>query len=152
MATPHLYDQPEATTHGPAWKVNAVCNGDINIERLAGPTRAPVRDWKAAHIKQPSPGLAYSRSLFGDIFVTSVAFDRIIARLGLAEATSIRSFFDPEAIAAMSEALEAALEKLGDIGQPEVVREIIAGRIIAAAKLGERDPARLLEAALRKPE
>jgi hypothetical protein len=52
----------------------------------------------------------------------------------------------------MSEALEAALKKLGDIGQPEVAREIIAGRIIAAAKLGERDPARLLEAALRKPQ
>jgi hypothetical protein len=67
---------------------------------------------------------------------------------------AIRSFvepgaFDPEAIAAMSEALEAALKKLGDTGQPEVVREIIAGRIIAAAKLGERDPTRLLEAALR---
>jgi hypothetical protein len=56
--------------------------------------------------------------------------------------------FDPEAIAAMSEALEAALKKLGDIDQPEVVREIIAGRIIAAAKFGERDAARLLEAAL----
>jgi hypothetical protein len=60
--------------------------------------------------------------------------------------------FDPEAIAAMSEALEAALNKLGDIDQPEVVREIIAGRIIAVAKLGERDPARLLEAALRGPD
>jgi hypothetical protein len=41
----------------------------------------------------------------------------------------------------MSEALEAA----------DVVRERIALRIIAAAKLGERDPARLLAAALRKP-
>jgi hypothetical protein len=60
--------------------------------------------------------------------------------------------FDPETIAVMSEALEAALKKLGDIDQPEVMREIIAARIIAVAKLGERDPARLLEAALRKPE
>jgi hypothetical protein len=32
------------------------------------------------------------------------------------------------------------------------VRERIAMRIIAAAKLGERDPARLLAAALRGPE
>jgi hypothetical protein len=40
----------------------------------------------------------------------------------------------------------------GDIDQPEVAREVIAGRIIAAARLGERHPSRLLEAALRKPE
>jgi hypothetical protein len=68
----------------------------------------------------------------------------------------IRSFvepgaFDPEAIAAMSEALEAALKELQGTGEPEVVRERIATRIIAAAKLGERDPARLVEAALREP-
>jgi hypothetical protein len=60
--------------------------------------------------------------------------------------------FDPEVIAAMSEVLDAACEKLGDTDQPEVAREVIAGRIIAAARLGERDPARLLEAALRKPD
>ena len=69
----------------------------------------------------------------------------------------IRSFiqpgaFDPEAIAAMSEALAAALKEPEGIGEPDVVRERIATRIIAAARLGERDPARLLEAALRKPE
>ncbi len=58
--------------------------------------------------------------------------------------------FEPEAIAAMTEAFEAACEKLGDAGQLEVTREVIAGRIIAAARFGERDPARLLEAALRK--
>jgi hypothetical protein len=60
--------------------------------------------------------------------------------------------FDPEAIAAMSEVLDAACGKLGDTDQPEVAREVIAGRIIAAARFGERDPARLLEAALRKPD
>jgi hypothetical protein len=60
--------------------------------------------------------------------------------------------FDPEEIAAMTEAFDAACKTLGDIDQPEVAREVIAGRIIAAAKLGERDPARLLEAALRKPD
>jgi hypothetical protein len=60
--------------------------------------------------------------------------------------------FDPEAITAMIEAFDAACEKLGYIVQPEVARDVIAGRIIAAAKLGERDPARLLEAALRKPD
>jgi len=58
--------------------------------------------------------------------------------------------FEPEVIAAMSEVLEAALKELQDTGQPNVAPEVIAGRIIAAAKLGERDPVRLREAALRK--
>jgi hypothetical protein len=49
----------------------------------------------------------------------------------------------------MSEVLEAAVKELQDIGQSNVVREVIAGRIIAAARFGERDPVRLLEAALR---
>jgi hypothetical protein len=50
--------------------------------------------------------------------------------------------FDPEAIAAMTEAFDVVCENLGDTDQPEVAREVIAGRIIAAARLGERDPAR----------
>jgi hypothetical protein len=69
----------------------------------------------------------------------------------------IRSFiepggFEPETIAAMSEALEAAFKVLQDTGEPDVVRERIATRIITAAKLGERDPPRLLAAALRKSD
>jgi hypothetical protein len=43
----------------------------------------------------------------------------------------------------MIEAYEAALAS-----QPNVMREVIAGRIIAAATFGERDPIRLREAAL----
>jgi hypothetical protein len=67
---------------------------------------------------------------------------------------SIRSFmqpgaFEPEAIAVMSEAFEAAIKELQDTG--DVMREVIAGRIIAAATLGERDPARLLVAAPARP-
>jgi hypothetical protein len=54
--------------------------------------------------------------------------------------------FGPETIAGMSEAYETALAS-----RPSAVPEAVAVRIIAAAKLGERDPARLLEAALRKP-
>jgi hypothetical protein len=57
--------------------------------------------------------------------------------------------FDSEA--AMSEALDAVFEELRYVGPPEVVREIIAIRIITAIRLGERDPARLLEAALTTP-
>jgi hypothetical protein len=56
--------------------------------------------------------------------------------------------FNPEAIAAMGEAFDAALKDLQDTGQPDVVLEIIAQRIVAAATLGERDPLRLREAAL----
>jgi hypothetical protein len=57
--------------------------------------------------------------------------------------------FDPEAIEAMSEAFEAALKEVQDTG--DAMREVIARRIIAAATLGERDPARLLAAALARP-
>jgi hypothetical protein len=60
--------------------------------------------------------------------------------------------FGPEAIAEMSEVMNAAFEKLQDTGEPDVVRERIATRIMTAASLGERDPARLLAAALRKQE
>jgi hypothetical protein len=41
----------------------------------------------------------------------------------------------------MSEVLDAAFEEVQDTGEPDVVRERIAIRIIAAARLGERDPA-----------
>jgi len=69
---------------------------------------------------------------------------------------SIQSFvkpgeFEPEALATMSQAFEAALKELDDTGQPKLVLEIIAERIIAAARIGERDPVRLRAAALRKP-
>jgi hypothetical protein len=55
--------------------------------------------------------------------------------------------FEPEAIAAMTEAFEAACD-LHDAGQHEVVREVIARRIIIAARFGERDPVRLRTTAL----
>jgi hypothetical protein len=54
--------------------------------------------------------------------------------------------FEPEEIAAMGEA--ATCKELHDTGQPQIVREVIAIRIIAAAKRGELDPLRLREAAL----
>ena len=53
--------------------------------------------------------------------------------------------YGPEAIAEMTEALDAACEEMG-----AGARNIAALRIIAAARLGERDPARLREAALRR--
>lgn len=48
----------------------------------------------------------------------------------------------------MGEAFDAACGRLDDTGLPGVVREIIAKRIIDAAKKGERDPIRLRDLAL----
>jgi hypothetical protein len=56
--------------------------------------------------------------------------------------------FDPEMLAAMAEAFDAAYKALDDARQPKMVLEIIAQRIIEAARRGERDPARLIKAAL----
>jgi hypothetical protein len=56
--------------------------------------------------------------------------------------------FEPEATAAMSEAFDGACKELHDVGERELVRKLIAKRIIAAASGGERDPVRLRTAAL----
>jgi hypothetical protein len=56
--------------------------------------------------------------------------------------------FEPEIIVVTSKALEAALKELQHTGQTEATQEAIARRIITAATLGERDPVRLLAAAL----
>jgi hypothetical protein len=56
--------------------------------------------------------------------------------------------FDPEALVVMVEAFDAVFEALDDTGQPQTVLQIIAQRIIEAARRGERDPARLVKAAL----
>jgi hypothetical protein len=56
--------------------------------------------------------------------------------------------FEPEATAAMGEAFEAACKELHDAGKAEVVRKLVAERIIAAASRGELDPVRLRTAAL----
>ena len=57
-------------------------------------------------------------------------------------------FFEPEVIGLMSEALEAACKLLPDASQHEMVREVMARRIIAVASVGERDRVRLRAAAL----
>ncbi len=56
--------------------------------------------------------------------------------------------FRPEEVAAMGAAFDAAIAALHDTGQPEIVRRIIATRIIEATKRGVRDPMRLRAAAL----
>jgi hypothetical protein len=56
--------------------------------------------------------------------------------------------FDDETTRLLGEAFDAARAALRDKGQPEIVYEIIAKRIIEAAKKGERDPTRLRDVGL----
>jgi hypothetical protein len=56
--------------------------------------------------------------------------------------------FDPQLTHAMGEAYDAARQALHDKGQPELVQEIIAKRIIEIASTGERDPIKLCDRAL----
>ena len=56
--------------------------------------------------------------------------------------------FDPETVQAMCAAYNKAKIELQDTGQPDVVREVIARRIIKLAEAGERDPNRLCAGAL----
>jgi len=56
--------------------------------------------------------------------------------------------FDDRVTQIMGEAFDDAYKVLHDTGQPPIVYEVIAKRIIDAAKNGERDPARLRNAAL----
>jgi hypothetical protein len=56
--------------------------------------------------------------------------------------------FEPEATAAMGEAFETACKELHNTGQHQMVRKVIAQRIIAAASTGDIDPVRLRMAAL----
>ena len=56
--------------------------------------------------------------------------------------------FDPETIDLMARAYEKARKSLHDKGQPLLVQEVIAARIIAAANAGQRDPDKLCEIAL----
>jgi hypothetical protein len=59
-----------------------------------------------------------------------------------------RVVFDDADTCIMGEAFDAACEEVRDAGQPPVVREVMARRIIDAARAGERDVNRLREAAL----
>ena len=56
--------------------------------------------------------------------------------------------FDDYATRVMGEAFDDARKKLHSAGQPHIVFETIAARIIAAASKGERDPVRLRNAGL----
>ena len=51
--------------------------------------------------------------------------------------------FDDPATQILGEAFDNACKELHDKGQPTIVYEVIAKRIIDAAKKGERDPVQL---------
>lgn len=58
------------------------------------------------------------------------------------------STFDVFATRVMDEAFDTACAELQDSNLSELVRETIAGRIIEAARRGERDPKRLCSIAV----
>jgi hypothetical protein len=51
--------------------------------------------------------------------------------------------FDDRITEIMGEAFDSACKELHDSGQPAIVYEVIARRIIDATRTGERDPVRL---------
>ena len=59
-----------------------------------------------------------------------------------------RGVFDDRAMKVMADAFDAACRALRDTGQPEVVKEVMAQRIVVAARNGERDARRLRDVAL----
>lgn len=56
--------------------------------------------------------------------------------------------FDAETTAIVCAAFDRACRALHDTGQPEIVREVIAKRIIEFAGHGERDPDKLCQTTL----
>ena len=56
--------------------------------------------------------------------------------------------FDPDEVTAVNQAYDLACQTLQNIGQLEVDREIIAGKILEAAESGERDAHKLCERAI----
>ena len=57
--------------------------------------------------------------------------------------------FDTDATRAMGEAFDRVCHTLHDVAQPDLVREIVAKRIIEVARDGERDPDELCARALK---
>ena len=57
--------------------------------------------------------------------------------------------FDPELLTSMGNAFAAACEALGLAEKSDKVTELVASRIIALVRCGERDPQRLKAAVLK---
>jgi hypothetical protein len=59
--------------------------------------------------------------------------------------------FEPEIVALLIQAYDAAVKRVGK-GQPPLVLETLAKRIIEIAGNGERDPQKMIEYAIRGVE
>jgi hypothetical protein len=59
-----------------------------------------------------------------------------------------RGVFDDDATHAMGQAFDSALALLGEKFRPTVIHEVVARRIVAAARKGERNPDRLRDTAI----
>jgi hypothetical protein len=57
--------------------------------------------------------------------------------------------FDHDATAAVRDAYDKVCQSMRDCGQPDIIKEAIAKRIIELAVKGERDPGQLCEQALK---
>jgi hypothetical protein len=66
-----------------------------------------------------------------------------------AQLLSSGAVFDCRTTTAMGKAYDKACQSMSDWGQPEIIKEIIARRIIEVAQKGECDPEQLCELALR---
>ena len=62
---------------------------------------------------------------------------------------STSGILDSEAAAVVTEAFEKACQSLHDWGQPHVISDVVAKRIVEVAERGERDPDQLCERALK---
>jgi hypothetical protein len=60
----------------------------------------------------------------------------------------IEASSDPRLVDVMTKAYAKACRMLHDRGQPALVQEIIAGRIVEIVKTGERDPNRVCQRVL----
>ena len=63
----------------------------------------------------------------------------LFMRLSALRSPSNGAEFDHDCIGVMSSAYDLAIRSLHDTGQPDIVNEIIAKKIISLAKTGERD-------------
>src|SRR5258708_38132933 len=96
------------------------------------------------HIKRPAPGCAKDKRSIGSGSARRV----MTSVVRFVKETELGSVFDDQATKAMGEAFEAACKDLDEAGQPSVVYEAVAKRIIEMAKSGERDANQLRDRAL----
>jgi hypothetical protein len=85
---------------------------------------------------------------FSSLFRSANSLARyVMARI--LEFIRLQNAFDSETLVLLGAAYEKALRRARARGQPEIVREVIAKRIIEMATKGERDPERLCNGALK---